>query len=952
MALEAGSVYAVLGGKFMPTGFAQFDAAMKKSSASAAAAEAQIGRSSGRSAAAMGALGTAARTGAAAGLLAVGVAAVSSVKSAQTFQKQMSELKAVTEASAQQMGVMRKAALDLGASTGIGATKAAQALTELAKGGLDTERSIGALKGTIALAQAGGLDLATAGETVANALNLFKLRGEDATMVADNFANAANATTADVGFFAQGLAQGGAAAKAAGLSFQETTVFLEAMAANGFKSGSDAGTSMKTALIQLANPTARAKEAAKQLGVAFYDSNGAMRPLPAIAKDLGNAFDGMSKKEKLATATRLVGTDGMRALLALADQGPAKLKGFADANAQTGAAARVAAEKMNNYEGASQRLAASFESLKIQAGTALLPVLADAADALANFFNQMRTGQGVGGTVAKVFRTIGLALGSLVGSSSAMSKFSQLLPEGFSQSAVGVLGAVRAMIVGFGQLAVVASRIPGPMQAAFKGAAGAARMALDDIDKVTGALRDGIDKKRTLRVIADTKQAKRAIEEIHNSQFRDKVQRILGSNQDAKQKIRAITDLGIPEKIARILVQSGSARQAIENLRQKIASLQNKNITITTTRREVVIPGRGRALGRAAGRGPGAAETALVGEGGGPEYVVDAATGLSRRVDSPTFMSLSDSEYVIPTESKYRGRALGLIAELAADMGIVGYKAGRLSKKQRERLKKKQEQKRNAEDRRIGIADTNAGRYGTEMDTANLDANGRGAFDTAKTKRLQQLAVERRRAAAALRRAKRGSQRYAELNAKVSEIDNAIARTRAEVFTGPPAADVLTGLSDAERAQIESADMQIALAALTAGAGDDQAALAAKESVLAGMLLSGQLTGRTQAITDVAGQLRSTRDELANLSGGSGTPGVSADQQAISEQTMNRERIAAQSAFIDRLVGATIGGAGNTLVFQSYVPPSPTEAKRLADYTVGGIGYQGGIPSSTDRIGV
>jgi TP901 family phage tail tape measure protein len=41
------------------------------------------------------------------------------------------------------------------------------------------------------------------------------------------------------------LSQGGAAAKTAGLSFDETTAFLEALASAGVK-GSDAGTSMKT----------------------------------------------------------------------------------------------------------------------------------------------------------------------------------------------------------------------------------------------------------------------------------------------------------------------------------------------------------------------------------------------------------------------------------------------------------------------------------------------------------------------------------------------------------------------------------------------------------------------------------------------------------------------------------------------------------------------------------
>jgi TP901 family phage tail tape measure protein len=943
MALEAGSVYAVLGGKFMPTGFAQFDAAMKKSAASAGAAEAQINRSSGRSAAAMGALGTAAKTGAAAGLLAVGVAAVSSVKAAQKFEKQISELRAVTRASSQDMATMRKAALDLGASTGIGATQAAQALTELAKGGLSSEKAIGALKGTIAMAQAGGMDLATAGETVANALNLFKLRGEDATMVADSFANAANATTADIGFFAQGMAQGGAAAKAAGLDFSQTTVFLEAMAANGFKSGSDAGTSMKTALIQLANPTKRAQEAAKELGVAFFDQQGQIRPLPAIAKDLGDAFDGMSKKEKLATATRLVGTDGMRALLALADQGPAKLNAFAAANSETGSAARVAAEKMNNYEGATKRLSAAFESLKIEAGTALMPALTDAANGLADFFNQLRTGEGVGGVVADIGRTF-LRLSETVqtlATGVTFEKMAETWGSGFTNASLKVLGAIRAIV----QAMVTASSIGGKFNP-FRGIVGPqARQALSNIDQITANLR-GIEARRTnIKLIADKKDVLSSIQQIQRSKIAPKVAKIQADDGDAKSKIKKLVALGIPRKVARVLADTGSAQAAISRVRSELAAITSKTVTLTVRR-------VGQAIsGNAAGRGAGSAETALVGEGGGPEYIVDTATGRSRKVTGPTVMNLSPTEYVIPTESKYRGRALGLIAEMASDMGLVGYAKGRKGKKKESAKERKKRRER--EDRRIGISDTNAGRFGTEMDTAQIEGKQK-AWEEARKKRLKALNTHLGRVTAARKRTKPGSQRYTELSAKASEIRNAIASTKAETYQVDP---VDTGLTDGEQNQIDALDAAIALAALTEGTGDDLAALQGKAGVLAGMLESARTSGRpSRVITELAGQLKSTRDDISSLTGqAAGTPdtaGPTADEQAQNEQKMNRERINAQSAFIDRLVGATIGGAGNTLVFQSYVPPSPTEAKRLADYTVGGIGYQGSVPSSRESVGV
>src|SRR5262249_38688498 len=70
-------------------------------------------------------------------------------------------------------------------------------------------------------------------------------------------------------------------------------------------------------------------------------------------------------------------------------------------------------------------------------------------------------------------------------------------------------------------------------------------------------------------------------------------------------------------------------------------------------------------------------ERALVGEGGGPEWVVDPRTGRMVRVSGPQIMDLGPSAYVIPTEDKYKGRAAALVAMLAHDIGLQGYKSGR-----------------------------------------------------------------------------------------------------------------------------------------------------------------------------------------------------------------------------------------------------------------------------------
>lgn len=295
------------------------------------------------------------------------------VKAGVDFEQQMSSLQAVTGATSAQMKELRNQAINAGAATKYSAKDAAEAQTELAKGGMSLAAILhGGLKGALALAAAGEMDLGDAAATTVNALNLFQLGAGKATHVADAFAMAANATTADVSDFAYAMRAGGSAAHAAGLSFDQTTVWLEALAAAGIK-GQDAGTSMKSALVQLAAPTKRAAKTAKELGLSFFDVHGNMKPLPAISQMLRDKLGGLTKQQQLHVAATLAGTDGMRGLLALMNAGPKTLDAYAAGLRKTGTAAAVAAKKQDNVAGWLEQLKGSLETLAIRLTSAALP---------------------------------------------------------------------------------------------------------------------------------------------------------------------------------------------------------------------------------------------------------------------------------------------------------------------------------------------------------------------------------------------------------------------------------------------------------------------------------------------------------------------------------------------------------------------------------------------------
>src|SRR5437763_14745575 len=77
------------------------------------------------------------------------------IKMGSDFEAQMSQLQAVTHGGAKTMGDFKNEALDLGSKTKYSATEAAQAMTELAKAGINSQDVLKAVPATLTLAAAG-----------------------------------------------------------------------------------------------------------------------------------------------------------------------------------------------------------------------------------------------------------------------------------------------------------------------------------------------------------------------------------------------------------------------------------------------------------------------------------------------------------------------------------------------------------------------------------------------------------------------------------------------------------------------------------------------------------------------------------------------------------------------------------------------------------------------------
>ena len=308
------------------------------------------------------------------GLLAIGaVAAVGvgmAIKKFADFDAAMSEVQASTHESAENMGLLRDAAIEAGASTVFTATEAANAIDELSKAGVSAADVLGgALAGSLDLASAGGLGVADAASIAATALTQFKLEGSDIPHVADLLAAGAGKAQGSVQDLGAALAQGGLVASQAGMSLDETTGALAAFASAGLI-GSDAGTSLKTMLLALEKPSGKAAQLMEDYGISVYDNQGKMLGMSEIAGQLQAGLKDLTDEQRNSALATIFGTDAVRSASVLYDQGAKGIDSWNKKVNDSGYAAETARIKLDNLNGDVEKLGGAFDTALIKAGSA------------------------------------------------------------------------------------------------------------------------------------------------------------------------------------------------------------------------------------------------------------------------------------------------------------------------------------------------------------------------------------------------------------------------------------------------------------------------------------------------------------------------------------------------------------------------------------------------------
>lgn len=303
---------------------------------------------------------------------ALGTAAV---KTAADFDTAMSKVAAVSGATGEDLEALRDKAREMGAKTKFSASEAAEAMNYMAMAGWKTGDMLDGIEGIMNLAAASGEDLATTSDIVTDALTAFGLSAKDSGHFADILAAASSNANTNVSMMGETFKYCAPIAGALGFSAEDTAEAIGLMANAGIKS-SQAGTSLRTIMNNLAGEVKLCGENIGEVTIATTNADGSMRDLSDILADCRVAFSGLTESEAAAAAESLVGKNAMSGFLALMQAAPGDIEklGTAIDNCD-GTSEQMANTMQDNLAGQLTILKSQLEELAISFGELLMPAI-------------------------------------------------------------------------------------------------------------------------------------------------------------------------------------------------------------------------------------------------------------------------------------------------------------------------------------------------------------------------------------------------------------------------------------------------------------------------------------------------------------------------------------------------------------------------------------------------
>ena len=293
------------------------------------------------------------------------------LKPALDFEQDFSRVQALTglsKANPEQAAALerlRNQGIHLGATTSFTSGEVAQGQGYLAMAGFNADQIEKSMPAILSMTKAAGIEMGQVSDISSDISSGFKISADEMGRVADVLTatfSSSNTTLEGLGDTMKYL---GPIATATGQDFETMSAMVGLLGNVGIK-GTQAGTSLRSAMLRLAAPPKQAAKALKSLGVSAKDSRGNMRALTDILMDVERKTK-MGTGDRMAYYKAIFGTEAATAMVELVKQaGVNGIQEFTDKlKNSAGRAEQVAQTMADNLLGDIKNLESAREAVGI-----------------------------------------------------------------------------------------------------------------------------------------------------------------------------------------------------------------------------------------------------------------------------------------------------------------------------------------------------------------------------------------------------------------------------------------------------------------------------------------------------------------------------------------------------------------------------------------------------------
>lgn len=415
-------------------------------------------------------------------IFTVGAAAVagafSLANAAGRFEQGLAAVGAVTRATAQELGMLRDAAIQAGIRTQFSPDEAVAGLQSLATAGQTAEQATRTLVPVLDLAAGslGQLGVAQAAEAVVGTLNAYGMAAGEAAGVTDKLLKITQLTNFQTRDFETGLAKAAASGSVFSQSLDDVLITMGLLRNRNIDASSSA-TAFREA-VRRVGAQSQAQQAILGAGVQVFDqTSGRMRSIVDIMSDFAHSTENMTESERNRRVATAFGARGLLAFNAvmnasyttMRDGAQVTLKGSEaiealrrEMDGAGGTAERFREKLLDTFEGQKTLLRGTLQTFAVVLGEPFAQVFKPIIRAVVEALNAvLKAFQAIPAPIKRVFAGVIVAVGGflmLVGGIIAAKATIALLAIGLKALGItlgGILTTLLPVILIVGVLAAL-----------------------------------------------------------------------------------------------------------------------------------------------------------------------------------------------------------------------------------------------------------------------------------------------------------------------------------------------------------------------------------------------------------------------------------------------------------------------------------------------------------------